>query len=41
MYLIYKKGENGICWAGKEKAAAARILEDKGLHAFFCFCEWK
>lgn len=31
---MYKKGENGICWASKGKVAAAKILEDKGLHAF-------
>lgn len=35
MYLMFKKGGNGICWAGKEEVAAARILEDKGLHIIF------
>lgn len=35
MHLMYKRGENGILGAGMEKVAAARILEDKGLHTIF------
>lgn len=27
--------QNSICWAGKERTAAARILEDKSLHTIF------